>query len=51
LTGLKSAKVQIYQLLGIDPGASLPNPQGLDARVMPTPADGVPSAGLLKEII
>jgi len=41
----------IYQLLGIDPGASLPNPQGLDARVMPTPADGVPSAGLLKEII
>jgi len=41
----------IYHLLGIDPDAALPNPQGLAARVMPRPADGVPSAGLLKEII
>ncbi len=41
----------IYHLLGINPGASLPNPQGLEAHVMPTPAEGVPTAGLLKEII
>jgi len=40
----------IYKLLGIDPGASLPNPQGLEARVMPTVAEGVPAAGLLNEI-
>jgi uncharacterized protein (DUF1501 family) len=41
----------IYKLIGIDPASSLPNPQGLEARVMPMPAEGVPSAGLLKEII
>lgn len=41
----------IYKLLGIDPVAPLPNPQGLDARVMPTPADGVPTFGLLNEIL
>ena len=41
----------IYQLLGIDPVASLPNPQGLDARVMPTAAEGVPTGGPLKEIM
>jgi len=41
----------MYKLLGIDPGASLPNPQGLDARVMPTAAEGVPTGGVLNEII
>jgi uncharacterized protein (DUF1501 family) len=41
----------IFQQLGIDPGARLPNPQGMDTRVMPTPADGVPTGGLLKELI
>jgi len=41
----------IYKLLGIDPAASLPNPQGLDARVMPAPADGTPASGLLNEIL
>ena len=41
----------IYQLLGIDLDARLPNPQGLDVRVMPTVAENVPSGGLLGEIM
>ena len=41
----------IYRLLGIDPDARLPHPQGLDVRVMPDAAEGVPGHGLLKEII
>jgi hypothetical protein len=41
----------IFQQLGIDPAASLPNPQGMDVRVMPAPADAVPTGGLLKELI
>ena len=41
----------IYRLLGIDPGTRLPNPQGQDARVLPTPEEDVPSGGLLTEII
>jgi len=41
----------IYELLGIDAGAKLPHPLGLEARVTPTPADGLPLAGLLKEIM
>jgi uncharacterized protein (DUF1501 family) len=41
----------IYQLLGIDPASKLPNPQGVDARVTPGPADGIPQGGLLKEIL
>ena len=41
----------IYKLAGIDPAARLSNAQGLEARVMPTQADNVPSAGLLKEIM
>lgn len=41
----------IYQLLGIDTAARLPNPQGLDVRVMPAAAEGVPTGGLLKEIM
>jgi hypothetical protein len=40
----------IYGQLGIDPNARLPHPQGLDAFVMPTAAEGVPTSGLLKEI-
>jgi len=41
----------LYQLLGIDGKAQLPNPFGLDTRVMPTPDESVESAGLLKEIM
>jgi hypothetical protein len=41
----------IYELLGIDGDAKLPNPQGLDLRVLPTLADGVKSGGRLKEIM
>jgi uncharacterized protein (DUF1501 family) len=41
----------IYKLLGIDPSAALPNPQGLTVSVMRTPAEGVPTGGLLSEII
>jgi uncharacterized protein (DUF1501 family) len=41
----------ICHLLGVDPAASLPNPQGLDVRVMPTAAEGVSTGGLLKEIL
>ena len=41
----------IYELLGIDPGGKLPNPQGLDVRVTPTAADGISMGGRLKEIM
>jgi hypothetical protein len=41
----------MYELLGIDGNAKLPNPQGLDLRVLPTAADGVKSGGRLKEIM
>jgi hypothetical protein len=41
----------IYNRLGIDPEAVLPNPQGLDARVMPVPAENIPTGGLLYELI
>ncbi len=41
----------IYELLGIDGGAKLPDPVGVDARVTPTAAEGVTSAGRLKEIM
>jgi len=41
----------IYQLLGIDPEAKLPNPQGLDLRVTPGAGEGIPMAGRLKEIL
>ena len=41
----------IYALLGIDPDGKLPNPQGLDARVTPTAAEGVKMGGRLKEIM
>ena len=41
----------MYELLGIDPEAKLPNPQGLDVRVTPTAADDVKTGGRLKEIM
>jgi len=41
----------IYELLGIDGSARLPNPQGLALTVLPGPADSVKSSGRLKEIL
>ena len=41
----------IYDRLGIDTSAKLPHPEGLDVQVSPTAAEGVPSAGRLKEIV
>jgi hypothetical protein len=41
----------VYELLGIDLNARLPNPQGLDLRVIPTAAEGIPMAGRLKELV
>jgi uncharacterized protein (DUF1501 family) len=41
----------IYELLGIDLEAPLPNPEGLDLRVTPTAADGISSGGRLTEIL
>jgi len=40
----------MYGLLGIDPNAKLPHPQGLDVRVMPVAAENVTVNGPLKEI-
>ncbi len=41
----------IYELMGLDADATLPNPEGLDIRLAPPGADGVRSAGRLKEIL
>jgi hypothetical protein len=41
----------VYQLLGIDPNAKLPHPQGLTARLTPSASDNVSSGGRLKEIM
>ena len=41
----------IYELLGIDRNAKLPHPQGRSVRVIPTPEEGVKSAGILREIM
>jgi uncharacterized protein (DUF1501 family) len=41
----------IYQLAGIDSAAKLPHPMGAEARVLPSAAEGVKSAGLLTEIM
>lgn len=41
----------MYQLLGIDPKATLPHPQGLAIRATPSKDDGLSSGGLLKEIM
>ncbi|HHX41157.1 MAG TPA: DUF1501 domain-containing protein [Armatimonadetes bacterium] len=41
----------IYELLGIDPEGPLPNPRGLDVKVMPAAAGGAQGAGRLREIM
>jgi hypothetical protein len=41
----------IYELLGIDPDGALPNPLGLDIKVMPSAKDGGKGTGRLKEIM
>jgi uncharacterized protein (DUF1501 family) len=41
----------IYQLGGIDAGAMLPHPMGLEARVLPKVSDSIKSGGLLTEIM
>jgi uncharacterized protein (DUF1501 family) len=41
----------IYHLAAIDSNAKLPHPMGLEARVLPSAAEGVKSAGLLTEIM
>jgi uncharacterized protein (DUF1501 family) len=41
----------IYTLGGINPHAKLPHPMGTEAFVLPAAAEGVKSAGLLKEIM
>lgn len=41
----------MYELLGIDPEAKLPHPQGLDARALPPAVEGTASARRLKEIM
>jgi len=41
----------IYALAGIDETAMLPHPLGIEAHVLPSAAEGVKSAGLLKEIM
>ena len=41
----------IYELMGIDPEAPLSNPLGMPLTVTPTAADGIPTAGRLKEIV
>ena len=41
----------IYELLGIDPDAKLPHPQGLTVTATPSAADKVPTGGRLKEIM
>ena len=41
----------MYELLGIDPAATLPNPEGLPIHATPGPGDGLPLGGRLKEIM
>ena len=41
----------MYELLGIDPEGPLPNPRGMDLRVLPAPGEDAPSGGRLHEII
>lgn len=41
----------IYHLAGIDATAKLPHPMGLEARVLPSAAEGVKTAGILTEIM
>jgi hypothetical protein len=41
----------IYERLGIDPDGSLPNPRGLDVKVLPWKEEGADSGGRLTEIM
>jgi len=41
----------MYELLGIDTEARLPNPEGLDIRVTPAAGEGISTGGRLKEIM
>jgi len=41
----------MYELLGIDPDGPLPNPRGLDVRVLPSAQESEESGGRLKEIM
>jgi hypothetical protein len=41
----------MYELLGIDPDAKLPHPQGLAIPATPSAADKMPSGGRLREIM
>jgi len=41
----------MYELLGIDPQAKLPHPQGQVVQVLPNAAEGVKSGGRLREIM
>ena len=41
----------MYELLGIDPDAKLPHPQGLTVRATPSAADKALTGGRLKEIV
>ena len=41
----------LYELLGINPKAKLPHPQGLAIQVAPSPEEGYESGGLLREIM
>jgi uncharacterized protein (DUF1501 family) len=41
----------MYELLGIDPNGTMPNPQGSPVRVIPAVADGAKTGGRLTEIM
>jgi hypothetical protein len=41
----------IYQQMGIPATARLPHPEGLDVTTIPSKAEGLPMAGLLKELV
>ena len=41
----------IYELMGIDPEAAMPNPRGMDIKVLPSKEEGAESGGRLKEIM
>lgn len=41
----------MYELLGIDPSARLPHPQGLAVKVTPDHSEGVTQGGILKELV
>jgi hypothetical protein len=41
----------IYLMLGIALDTKIPHPRGVDVRVHPTPDEGEPSAGILREIM